>query len=35
MIGASDTSATPRVAAVVHDLPMARPTIPQMISAAR
>ena len=32
--GASATKATPRVAAVVHELPMASPTRPQMIAVA-
>ena len=33
--GASATSATPRVAAVVHELPIASPTSPQMTAALR
>jgi hypothetical protein len=32
--GARATKATPRVAAVVHELPMARPTRPQTIAVA-
>ena len=32
--GASATKATPSVAAVVHELPMARPTRPQMMAVA-
>ncbi len=33
-IGASATKATPSVAAVVHELPMARPTSPHTIAVA-
>ena len=33
-IGANDTKATPSVAAVVQELPIARPTRPQMIAVA-